>query len=119
MEYAILIYCEEEGLPERWADDDRRKAFYEDYGAVNRDLEASSALLTARRLATTETATTIRVREDEVTVTDGPFAETKEALGGFYLIEAPDLDAALAWARRIPGARIGSVEVRPIHRYGG
>ena len=71
-----------------------------------------------RRLETIECATTVRVDGDDVTVTDGPFAETKEALAGFYLIEAEDLDEALTWAKRLPGARFGSVEVRPIHRYG-
>ena len=63
-----------------------------------------------------KTATTVRVRDGKTAVTDGPFAETREQLGGFFLVEAKDLDAATAIAARIPGARIGSIEVRPIHQ---
>ena len=104
--------------PQKREQEAKKKAFYADYNKFNSDSQAAGVYVDARRLKTTDSATTLRVEGDEVTVTDGPFAETKEALAGFYLIEAEDLDAALAWARRLPGARIGSVEVRPIHRYG-
>lgn len=76
----------------------------------------SGALVAAEALEPVESATTVRVRDGRVTMTDGPFAETKEQLAGFYLIEAPDLDAALAMASRIPPAREGSVEVRPVRQ---
>ena len=66
------------------------------------------------KLDITRTAATVRVRDSKRTVTDGPFAETKEQLGGYYLIDVPDLDAAIAWAARCPGASHGSIEVRPI-----
>ncbi len=115
MEYAILIYSEESALPETWDDADEARAFMQGYGVLNEELQAEGALVSGRRLAGVETATTLRETDGTVSVTDGPFAETKETLAGFYLIEAPDLDAALAWARKVPGIRIGSVEVRPVH----
>ena len=65
----------------------------------------------------TETATTVRVRDGERVVTDGPYAETREVLGGFYLLDVPDLDAAIEWAARCPGASYGTMEVRPIHEF--
>ncbi|HEV2087748.1 MAG TPA: YciI family protein [Cryptosporangiaceae bacterium] len=65
-----------------------------------------------------ETATTVRVKDGERVVTDGPFAETREVLGGFYLIDVPDLDAAIDWAARCPGAKAGSLEIRPILEFG-
>ena len=71
-------------------------------------------MLAGDALEPTETATTVRVQDDEVLTTDGPFAETKEQLGGYYLIEAGTLDEAIEWASKIPGARHGSVEVRPV-----
>jgi hypothetical protein len=74
----------------------------------------SSPRRTPQRLRTADTATTVRVEDGKPLVTDGPFAETKEALAGFFLIECGDLDEALTWARKIPSARIGSVEIRPI-----
>ncbi|MFN7980490.1 MAG: YciI family protein [Vicinamibacterales bacterium] len=75
-----------------------------------------SALVAAEALEPVETATTVRVRDGKATMTDGPFAETKEQLAGFYLLEAPDLDAALAMAAKIPPAREGCVEVRPVRQ---
>ncbi len=119
MEYAILIYCEEDKLPDNWEDEAKREKFYEGYAELNKGLNEQEAFVTARRLTTTDTATTVQIRDDEVTVTDGPFAETKESLAGFYIIEAENLDAALAWAKKVPNAKIGSVEVRPILVYGG
>lgn len=78
----------------------------------------SGALIAAEALEPVDTATTVRVRNGRATMTDGPFAETKEQLAGFYLLEAPDLDAALAMAAKIPPAREGSVEVRPVRQLG-
>ena len=84
------------------------------YAAFNAEAGAAGALLGGERLRPSGTATTVRVRGGETLITDGPFAETKEHIGGFYLIEAEDLDAAIRWAERIPGAVFGSVEIRPI-----
>ena len=80
----------------------------------DRDLKEAGLFLANDGLAGTDAATTVRVRDGETQVTDGPFAETKEYLAGYYLIEAPDLDTALEWAARIPSADYGSVEVRPM-----
>ena len=79
-------------------------------------ISGSGALIAAEALEAVETATTIRVRDGKATMTDGPFAETKEQLAGFYLVEAPDLDAALAMAAKIPPVREGCVEVRPVRQ---
>jgi hypothetical protein len=72
---------------------------------------------TGEALLPTSAATTVRVRDGETLTTDGPFAETKEQLGGFYLLDCPDLDDAIKWAARIPGARTGSVEIRPVMEF--
>jgi hypothetical protein len=77
-------------------------------------LQESGALVAGDALERTDTATTVRVRDGETLISDGPFAETKEALGGYYLVDVPDLDAALAWAAKIPNVGFGSVEVRPV-----
>lgn len=79
---------------------------------------AGRGYLVSESLEPVETATTLRVRNGQVTLFDGPFAETKEQLAGFYLIEAADLNAAIAWASRIPSARVGSIEVRPVRTLG-
>ncbi len=78
------------------------------------ELQKSGKLITAEPLQSIDNATTVRVRNDKLTVTDGPFAETKESLGGFFLIEASDLDEAIQIAARWPSARLGSIEIRPI-----
>ena len=83
------------------------------------DLKAQGKFLSANPLQPVSTATSVRMREGKRTVTDGPFAETREQLGGYYLIEAKDLDEASKIAARIPSARIGSIEIRPILRYNG
>ena len=113
MQYALLIYDDESKAPETW-DAATREAFFAEFAALTADMRAQGVWLAAQRLAGTDSATTVHIRNQRTLVTDGPFAETKEALGGFYLIECADLDAALAWARRIPAARTGRVEVRPV-----
>ena len=112
MQYALLIYDDESNAPESW-DEASLQAFYAECAALGADMKAQGVWVAAQRLATTDSATTVHIRSDRTLITDGPFAETKEALGGFVLIECPDLDAALAWARRVPAARTGRVEVRP------
>ena len=84
------------------------------YTAYTEALKAAGALVNSNRLADTSTATTIRVRDGKAKLVNGPYAESKEQLGGYYLIEAKDLDAALNWAEKCPGAHHGAVEVRPI-----
>jgi hypothetical protein len=108
-----LIY----GDQDRWASfsDEERTAAYELYRAFSRDAEAAGVLAGGNELAPTTNATTVRVRADETLVTDGPYAEVKEALGGYFVLECVSMDEALDWAARIPGAEHGAVEVRPVH----
>jgi len=112
MEYLLLIY----GAEGQWESrsDDERQAMYQEYGALSNDLREQGKLLSANELQPTSTATTVTIRDGETVVTDGPFTETKESLGGYYLIEADSLDEALEWAARIPSVRDGSIEVRPV-----
>ncbi|MDN5869581.1 MAG: YciI family protein [Nitrococcus sp.] len=110
MKYLCLVYSEEaklEGFP-----DDECVAYDE-------AIRKSGHCLASEALQSVHTATTVRVREGKVAITDGPFAETKEQLAGFYLIEAPNLDEALEIATRIPPASVGSIEVRPIRELPG
>jgi hypothetical protein len=112
VQYALLIYGDEDA----WGAlaDDERGALYKAYGALSSDLRGQGKLLAGEELQSIATATSVRVRDDESLVSDGPFAETKEALGGFYLIEAETLDEAIEWASRIPSARTGTIEIRPV-----
>lgn len=111
MKYLLMIYYDEDDLAEPGSD--ARIEEFEAYLAFNAHLESRGRNLAAEALQSVATATTVRVRNDEVLLTDGPFAETKEQLGGFYLVDAEDLDTAIAMAARIPAAQYGSVEVRP------
>ena len=115
MQYLCLIYDDEtqwERMPKAEAE-----KMFGDYFAFTDDIRKSGHYLGGEPLQPTRTATTVRVRNGKVSTTDGPFAETREQLGGFYLIEAKDLNDAIQVASRIPGARIGSIEVRPIMEY--
>jgi hypothetical protein len=85
-----------------------------EYMAYSEALRESGSLVGANRLQPADTATTVRVRDGETLVTDGPFIETKESLGGYYLVEADSLDEAIEWAAKIPSARFGHIEVRPV-----
>ena len=87
---------------------------YSQYGVFTNELRESGALVTADQLQPSTTATLVQVRDGETLTTDGPFAETKEQLGGYYLIEAESLDEAIDWAAKIPSARGGTIEVRPV-----
>ncbi len=112
MQYLLMIYDEDkvwEKMPEA-----ERNAVYAEYGAYTTALQESGALLGANQLQPTGTATTVSIRDGEQLVTDGPFAETKEQLGGYYLIDVETVDEALEWAAKIPSARYGHIEVRPI-----
>jgi hypothetical protein len=114
VKYMMLIYQDEAALD----DGTRQKCYVESVQLAN-DLHATGNYLGASPLHSVSTATSVRVREGKRLVTDGPFAETREQLGGYYLIDASDLDEAIEIAGRIPGARIGTVEVRPILELGG
>ncbi len=112
MQYVLLIY----GTEARWGKlpETERGKVLEEFGEFTKSIAQSGHLRAGHELDTTSKATTVRVRENKRLVTDGPFAETKEQLGGYYLVEAADLDEAIAMAARIPSARWGSIEVRPI-----
>jgi hypothetical protein len=112
VQYVLLIYSE----PSAWESlsDEEREAMYKEYFALSRELREQNAYVDGSELESVSTATAVRVRDGEMLVTDGPFAETKEALGGYYVIDADTLDEAIQWASKIPAARHGVVEVRPI-----
>jgi hypothetical protein len=105
----LLIY----GNENAWTDAERQDCYVES-AALTQDLHASGQYLSASPLQLVATATSVKVREGKRLITDGPFAETHEQLGGYFLIDAKDLDEAIAIAARIPGAQRGTVEVRPI-----
>ena len=112
MRYVLLIHDEEKTLlnlpPEQ------TQKLMADYMALTAEMSESGVRQASSRLRPVTTATTVRVRDGKTLTVDGPFAETKEQLGGFYLIDVKDLDEAIRWAAKIPSAKIGCVEVRPI-----
>ena len=112
-EYLALIYADEE----RWSAqaEDERGAVMERYVAFARDARAAGVMTGGDELEPTSAATTVRVRDRQVVVTDGPYAEAKEALGGYFLLDCASLDDAVGWAARIPGAEHGAIEVRAVH----
>jgi hypothetical protein len=112
MKYLLMI-CGDEKM---WADmsEAQRSAEHAEYGKFGAAIKKSGNYVAGQALQPTSTATTVRVRDGKTLTTHGPFAETREQLGGFYLVEARDLDEATAMAARIPSARTGCVEVRPI-----
>ncbi|MES2305228.1 MAG: YciI family protein [Gemmatimonadota bacterium] len=116
MRYLCLIYDEEKMLGEMSPAESG--AFFGEYRAFTESVRESGHYIGGNPLQPTSTATTVRIRNGKVSMTDGPFAETKEQLGGYYLINAKDLNEAAQIASRIPSARIGSIEVRPILEMG-
>ncbi|HTH78264.1 MAG TPA: YciI family protein [Ramlibacter sp.] len=112
MEYMLLIHADPAGL--QALRDAERSTSLAAYGAYSEALQKAGVLRGGNRLRTADAATTVKVREGKTEVLNGPFIETREQLGGYYLIDVPDLDAALSWAARCPGASHGAVEVRPI-----
>jgi hypothetical protein len=112
MQYLLLIY----NMESEWdaMSEAEQAAMLQEFGAFTQGIAASGNLRGGNQLYPVSKATTVRVQNGKTLVTDGPFAETKEQLGGYYLIEAADLDEATAIAARIPAARVGSIEVRPI-----
>jgi hypothetical protein len=105
MQYLLLIHDDET---------EDHSDLISEYGTYTEALAASGSLVGANQLQPSDTATTVRVRDGETLVTDGPFIETKETLGGYYLVETESLDEAIEWAAKIPSARFGHIEVRPI-----
>jgi hypothetical protein len=109
MKYMMLVYADENA----WTDAEREHC-YEESTQLTHELNSRRQYLAANPLQPVATATSVRVRDGKSLVTDGPFAETREQLGGYFLVEAKDLNEAIAIAARIPGARKGTVEVRPV-----
>ena len=109
MKYMLLIYMDEQALNET----EREHCYVESTGLAHQ-LQANGQYLAASPLQPVSTATSVRVRDGRRLVTDGPFAETREQLGGYFLVEAGNLDEAIGIAGRIPGARVGTVEIRPV-----
>jgi hypothetical protein len=112
MKYLLLIYANEANLL------NRPKSSVEEvhaaYGAYTEAMTKAGVIVGGERLRPTASASTVRVTDGKTKVLDGPYAETKEQLGGYYMIDVPDLDAAISWAARCPGASHGTIEVRPI-----
>ncbi|WP_407147989.1 YciI family protein [Bradyrhizobium sp. ORS 86] len=115
MQYLLLIYRNEADLEH--TNPDERKKVSAEYAAYTQSIIQSGHFKAGDGLQPTTTATTVRVRDGKILTTDGPFAETREQLAGYYLVDAKDLDTALGLAARIPGAKTGSIEVRPVMIY--
>jgi hypothetical protein len=115
MQYLLMVYQNEAQLVNMTPED--RKKVTAEYGMFTQSIVQSGHFKAGDGLQPTTTATTVRVRDGKTLTTDGPFAETREQFGGYYLVEAKDLNAALEIAARIPGAKTGSIEVRPVMVY--
>ena len=111
MKYMLLIYANEAALPKTL---EAQQAASAVWYALAEEMKAAGAYQASSGLSSVDYATTVRVRHRETLITDGPFAETHEQLGGFFLLECKDLDEALRWAEKIPTAKYGSVEIRPV-----
>ena len=112
MKYLLLIYSSEANMAAASKKDTEQ--MHAAYGAYTEALAKSGVMVGGNRLRPTTSATSVRVANGKTNVLNGPYAETKEQLGGYYMIDVPDLDAALSWAARCPGASAGTIEVRPI-----
>ncbi len=109
MKYMLLIYMDEHIL-----DEEQRQHCYEESTQLAHDLKSKGQFVATSPLQPTSMATSVRIRDGKKLVTDGPFAETREQLGGYFMVEAKDLDGAISIAAQIPGARAGTVEIRPV-----
>ena len=112
MKYMLLLYANESAVPN--TPEEQEAVAPPVWFALMEEMNAAGVLVSNNGLAPISTATTVRFREGKTLITDGPFAETHEQLGGFFLLECKDLDEALRWAEKIPHAKYGSVEVRPL-----
>jgi len=113
MQYLLLIYGNEQEFAQLAKDPAAQKAMYAAYSRYSADMREAGVLRGGAELKPTHSATTVRVRSNKPVTTDGPFAETKEQLGGYYLIDVKNLDEAVHWAARCPSAATGAIEVRP------
>lgn len=116
MKYMLLLYGEQDAGPAPGTPEFGQ--MLEEYMAATEEMRGAGILLDSSPLQPTGSASTVRVRGDATQVSDGPFAEIKEMLGGYYLIECPDLDDAVRWAAMIPAAKYGSIEIRPLMQMG-
>ena len=114
MKYMLLVYMDEHVMSEQ-----EREHCYVESAQLTQDLNARGQYLSASPLHPVSTATSVRVRDGKRVVTDGPFAETREQLGGYYVIDAKDLDEAMGIAERVPPAQFGTIEIRPVMEIGG
>ena len=114
MKYMLLVYMNEQAMT-----DDERQHCYVESANLTQELHATGHFVTASPLHPVATATSLQVRDGKRMVTDGPFAETREQLGGYYVVDAKDLDEAIAIAERIPPARYGTIEIRPVMEIAG
>lgn len=112
MKYMFMIYGDEAAMAS--ASEEARGKMYAAYGAYTAALQEAGVMLAGDPLGRSSTASTVRLVDGRTQVLDGPYAETKEQLGGYYIVDVPDLDAALAWAAKCPGAGHGTIEVRPV-----
>ncbi|UDL87134.1 YciI family protein [Mesorhizobium sp. PAMC28654] len=112
MQYLLLIYNNEAGMAA--APKEAAIQMSAAYGAYTEAMKKAGVFVAGERLRFTSTATSVRVAGGKTNVIDGPYADTKEQLGGYYMIEVPDMDAAISWAARCPGAGTGTMEVRPV-----
>ena len=115
MKYMLLIYNDESIVPNFTPEEHQAAA--QAWYAFNQEAQAAGVWLGNNGLSPVSDATTVRVRDGKTLITDGPFAETHEQLGGYYLFDCKDLDEALSWAAKIPGAKYGSIEVRPLNQW--
>jgi hypothetical protein len=115
MKYALLLYTDHDEWERTPAE--TQQQILQEYVALDEAMKAKGVLAGGEGLETVSTATTVRVRDGKRTIIDGPFAETKEALGGFYVVDCESLDEAIEWAAQLPDAREGSVEIRPVIDY--
>jgi hypothetical protein len=114
MKYMLLVYLDEKALS-----DEERQHCYVESAQLTQDLNSKGQYVIASPLHPVATATSVRLRQGKRLVTDGPFAETREQLGGFYMVEVEDLDEAIRVAERIPVARVGTIEIRPVQEIPG
>ncbi len=111
MKYLLLMYADE-SIPSKYSKEEFQAAA-KIWTEFAQEIAASGVLISNSGLSPVANATTVRVREDKTLITDGPFAETHEQLGGYFLVECKDLDEAIHWAEKIPSAKYGSIEIRP------
>jgi len=116
MKYILLIHQQESLAPA--PDSSEFGPFMQGYFALNQELEKDGAFIAGEGLQDASSATTIKVRDGKTITTDGPFAETKEVMGGFYLIDCDNLDQAITYAAKIPSAKLGAIEIKPVMDYG-